>query len=134
VAGCLKSLLFQFAEHAYEIPNLESLYLNHSGRIPPIPKLLKTLKETLQTFHGAYVVIDALDECSKGDKLFSALKIMCKWKSRALSILVTSKDKPEGRKNLEPRANKDVSLENSTVVHYIGKFVFRTHQEDTRLG
>jgi len=91
------------------------------------------MKETSQASDGAYVVIDALDECTERGKLFSALNTMRKWKSRALSILVTSRGEPEIRKTLESRANEDASLENPTVVHDIGRLVFRTRQRDTRL-
>jgi ankyrin repeat domain-containing protein 50 len=64
----LCSLITQFADWCESTPEaLEMLYSqNQDGRWRPTDKaLLATLLNILQQFQNAYIIIDALDECTE---------------------------------------------------------------------
>ena len=61
----LSSLVLTLTVHADNYGPIESLYNQHKGlHLPTEHELLALLRELLQGFKQAYIVVDALDECS----------------------------------------------------------------------
>lgn len=81
----------------------------------PIHELLETLRQMLQTFRGAYIVLDALNECTDQEALFDLLTTTRSWKMESVCFLITSRDEPDIRNNLDPAEEKEVLLQESTV-------------------
>ncbi|KAH5574501.1 hypothetical protein HBI24_193910 [Parastagonospora nodorum] len=90
----LKSLVYQLLQRVKDIPSrLDSLYPPHgSGRQQPTSEaLLNTIRESIQKFEQAYIVLDALDECSQRVELMHALATISNWRLENSHFVVTSR-------------------------------------------
>jgi hypothetical protein len=58
---------------------------------PSTTSLTQILRDILTYFRHAYIVLDALDECSEQDDLLSFLGEITDWKLDSLHILATSR-------------------------------------------
>jgi hypothetical protein len=90
----LRSLICQLLRRFTTFPSsLESLFLLHeNGRQQPSSdELLKSLRQLIQGFAQAYVVLDALDECSQRSELMELLTNMGRWQLHNGHVIVTSR-------------------------------------------
>ena len=90
----LRSLISQLWVQKQEDANaVDALYFAcGSGASQPSSNMLKnTLKELVQRFVDAFVILDALDECKERRRLMPNLEEMAAWKISSLHMLVTSR-------------------------------------------
>jgi hypothetical protein len=90
----VRSLLTQFSVQCPKCPEvLTTVYSQHLKGVqePTTQGLLVALKQIIQSFQHAYIVIDALDECTDREDLLTLVQEMVKWKLDRLHILVTSR-------------------------------------------
>jgi hypothetical protein len=89
----LRSLVTLFSAQCPSTPKaLERLYSsNQDGRWKPtVNALVTTLGDILRSFQQAYIVVDALDECTDREELLGLIEDIVNWKIDTLHILVTN--------------------------------------------
>ena len=90
----LRSLICQLWVQDRENANaVDALYLAcGSGGSQPSSKMPRnTLKELVQSFVDAFIILDALDECKERDRLMPSIEEMAAWNISSLHMLVTSR-------------------------------------------
>ena len=90
----VRSLLTQFSVQCSQCPEaLTAVYYQHLNRAqePTTQSLLVALKQIIQSFQNAYIVIDALDVCVDREDLFVFVQEVVEWNLDKLHILVTSR-------------------------------------------
>jgi hypothetical protein len=88
-------------------PHISQLYerCNHGKLQPGLDELTGMLSEAIQSLGHVFIVIDALDECPKGEERDSLLAVLSNIKSRTmynLHTLVTSRRELDVEENLAP--------------------------------
>jgi hypothetical protein len=94
VRNLVCSLVTQFSRRCSSFPeSLATLYSNclDGQHQPTTTSLKQVLRDILGTFPHAYIVVDALDECSERDDLLSVLEEITSWNQDSLHILATSR-------------------------------------------
>ncbi|KAH8792864.1 hypothetical protein F5882DRAFT_516605 [Hyaloscypha sp. PMI_1271] len=108
VTACLSSLVAQLCTHLTTLrPHISQLYerCNHGKLQPGLGELTGMLSEVIQSLGHVFIVIDALDECPKGEERDSLLAVLSNIKSRTmynLHTLVTSRRELDVEENLAP--------------------------------
>jgi hypothetical protein len=122
VTACLSSVVAQLYSHLTTFPpHIRQLYerCNHGKLRPGLEELTGMLCEVIQSLDHVFVVIDALDECPKGQERDSLLTVLSNLKSSSLynlHILVTSRHEPDIEENLAPMlTSQPISLQGSGV-------------------
>lgn len=90
----LKSLISQLSQKMNDVsPELDDLFAqSKNGRgDPSLETLLKVLQQLLREFSHAYLVIDALDECSQRDELMGILATIARWNLKNTHMVVASR-------------------------------------------
>jgi hypothetical protein len=90
----LRSLLCQFLQRSIVVPKgVDSLFssCDNGQRKPSGHDLLEVTQQAAQEFTQAFVVIDALDECTQRSELMSMLETVAGWKLHNLHLLMTSR-------------------------------------------
>jgi hypothetical protein len=109
----LRSLLQQFLGQVKErLSDQLQRYIHPKTQTPT--DLLSLLKEAIEDFDEAFILIDALDECKRGpdrEKVIGLLTELRDWKVSNLHILVTSRGEKDIRDGLNPRPSEEVSIE-----------------------
>ncbi|KAI9717311.1 MAG: hypothetical protein M1812_004838 [Candelaria pacifica] len=77
--------------------------------------LLNALRQMLSDSAEAYLVFDALDECSERNELFSLIQTICNWKLPHLHVLATSRQERDIDEALKPFVLTEISIQNSLV-------------------
>jgi hypothetical protein len=98
-------------------------------RKPVIKELLKTLQLILQGFDCAYMVLDALDECTERKKLLELITEIMTWKLEKLHVLVTSRKEQAFSDQLQPLASGKFDIQN-LILEDIRIYVWETLQHD----
>ena len=91
----VRSLIWQFSEQAQRMPEaIETLYKQcGSGvRQPSLESLQSTLLLVLCQFHRAYLIVDAMDECTDRSELLDWVKEIMYWKVGRLHVFATSRE------------------------------------------
>lgn len=132
-SSCLRSIVLQLAQRLSNITALESLHRVYATSTPPTEELLEVLRHMLQSFQRAYIVVDALDECTDQEELFDFLKTVRSWNMESLCVLVTSRDEPNIRNALDPEGTQEVALQNPAVDEDIALLIAETLDKDARL-
>ena len=94
----IRSLITQLSGQSIRKSNdLERLfsYCNKGQRQPDIESLLIVLKDVLKGFKEAYIVLDALDECSDRQQLSESVEDIQRWELPQLHMLLTSRQLPD---------------------------------------
>jgi hypothetical protein len=97
------SLIWQFSERYDTLPMaLNDLYdtCSSGARRPSIESLHRTLLLVLDGVYHAYLIIDALDECTERNKLLKWIDTIARWKVGKLHLLATSRQEPDIQKVL----------------------------------
>ena len=87
--GLIRSLITQFSDQCKTTPEaLERLYSKFEprGQQPDLDELATTLNRILQEFQQAYIIVDALDECTEWDALLKLIEDVLDWKMSTLHI------------------------------------------------
>ena len=103
VAGLIRSLIRQFSTAYGGVPAvLTKLYHScHDGGAQPSEEYLHaTLLLILEAFDDVFIILDALDECSKRNDVLKWIKEMTSWRKGKLHLLATSRPEEDIAKNL----------------------------------
>jgi hypothetical protein len=107
---------------------------NQDGRWRPTDKaLLATLLNILQQFQNAYIIIDALDECTEQDKLLNLFEEIIEWKLSTLHILATSCREREIEGCLSGIVSNQIDIQSTLVAQDIRIHVHESLQKDQKL-
>jgi hypothetical protein len=90
----LRSLLCQFSRRFIATPPiLNALFIScdNGQRAPSVYVLLEALRSMIEVLPLAYIVLDALDECTQCAELMDMLQIIAGWHLPNLHLLVTSR-------------------------------------------
>lgn len=104
----LRSLIIQLCGGRPDTPKpLSDLHSYRNKHLQPdLEKLEETLRACTQDFKNVYLVVDALDECSRAngerEKLLNLLGRVHKWTSTNLHVLYTSRPEPDIKAELAP--------------------------------
>ena len=132
----LRSLIAQFSGQAPSIPEaLEQLHARCQATEyhPDSDDLTATLQSIIQEFQHAYIVVDALDECTERESLLELIRKIVDWKSSTLHILMTSRKEREIEDSLGPQCWYTMALQESVVARDIEMHVFERLQNDPKL-
>jgi hypothetical protein len=124
--GLVRSLISQLA--FYRLANLEplmALYKQcHDGRSEPsIGSLWDVLLAILESLPNAYIIIDALDECSERGKVLDQIKAVTDLKKETLHLLVTSQDDEDIAARLESLDPLHFPLQSTLINHDIEQYI-----------
>lgn len=113
---------------------LDSFYSQIQGGVQQrnIDFLLQMLLEFVQSFEQAYIVIDALDECSECQELMKFIEVVCSWGSTQFHIFVTSRQLPEIEVTIKDLATDCICLQESQITQDINMFVYQRLQSDRK--
>ena len=94
----IRSLITQLSRQSTKDPKKLKLlfsFCNNGQRQPDTTDLLIVLKDILKGFNKAYVVLDALDECSDRQQLLEGIEEIQRWELPQLHMLLTSRQLPD---------------------------------------
>jgi hypothetical protein len=94
---------------------------------------MTTLRYILQEFPHAYIIIDALDECTEREVLLDVIQTMTDWKIASLHLLVTSRKEREIENCLGCQVWRWVDLQATVVTGDIEIHVRQCLQNDAKL-
>jgi archaellum biogenesis ATPase FlaH len=129
------SLIMQLSSNNETLPRpLASLYASclNGQRQPTTETLLETLKEMIQDYSKAFLIIDALDECTKREELLSALSSIAAWKL-GMHILVTSRREADIGETITQMGTSGVSIQSTLVNNDIRAYVRERLNSDPKL-
>ena len=121
----IRCLISQFADmHQKGVPlELANLYKNSKSQQPQDASLENILDNILSQFPHAYIVIDALDECTNRNKVATWLSKIMKNVTKNIHILITSRPLPDMNNTLGRLSTSSVNIEeravNSDIVQYL---------------
>ncbi|KAL8699990.1 MAG: hypothetical protein Q9201_005685 [Fulgogasparrea decipioides] len=101
----VRSLNVQLASQCASTSHaLENLYSSCSDgqRQPTCDMLLESLHQMMRGLKETYIILDALDECLKGDELMTSIEELTSWKDASLHILATSRREKDIEEWMEP--------------------------------
>jgi Cdc6-like AAA superfamily ATPase len=90
----LRSLLCQSLQRSVVIPKgVDALFsaCENGHRQPSLHALLELKPQAMQQFTHAYIVLDALDECTQRQELMDVLETVAAWQLGNVHLLMTSR-------------------------------------------
>jgi len=132
----LRSIIAQFSDQATYIPEtLDRLYsaCQSYNRNPDADDLMSTLMSIVQEPRRAYIIIDALDECTEREDLLALIEEIVGWKINILHILVTSRKEREIEDCLMHLSWRRLDLQETVVAGDIKMHVRERLQNDSKL-
>jgi hypothetical protein len=134
----IRSMITQLSMQSTNTPEaLNTIYCRcQEGRQQPtIADLVLTFQYMLRDFHQAFIILDALDECTERKELLQLIKNIVSWKLEKLHILTTSRRENDIEKWLEPLVNNQekICIESALVNEDIHTYVHERLQTDRSL-
>ena len=135
----LRSLLRQFEHQCPHV--LDELDSYDAGDYPTEEELRRILRPVLQHFDRAFIIVDALDECTDREELLASIDEIINWRLPTLQFLVTSRSEQDFFRGLVTHAPCEFPLEGAFVSEDMNKFIqekidqkpeFRRWPEDMR--
>lgn len=115
---------------------LSRLHDSYRHTMPPDQALMDCLRQLVRAFDDVYLMLDALDE-SPRDKhradVLQALADLRAWSQPGLHLLVTSRDEPDIRDELDASPAQTISMKNASVDGDIAVFVSGHIRQNRRL-
>lgn len=133
----LRSLVLQLSgqldnSHAY----LSPLHESYRNARPPDSALMACLRQLVRAFKQVYVLIDALDESPRDkhrEAMLDALADIRSWSEPSLHILVSSRDEPDIREELDIPPKDIIRVQNKSHDNDIASFISEHLQDNRRL-
>ena len=102
----LRSIIWQLIQQSVKIqPCVDALFSSSVYKIERRELLkedaLRLLQQILQDSPKVFLIVDALDECTQTEKLFSILETIAGWQLENVKLLMTSRDELRIRRSLE---------------------------------
>jgi hypothetical protein len=132
----LKSLVVQLClQSVVAFGLLEGLYdrSDHGQQMPDSLEILKALKLVVEALPHAFIIVDALNECSEREEVLSCLSYMSEWKLDKLHVLVTSRLLTDIEETLDSVGARRVALQRNLVDPDIHAYVRTCLREDKSL-
>jgi hypothetical protein len=126
LGGMVRSLIRQFAtQGSANLEPLITLYkrCHDGGSQPSIASLWAVLLSILDSFPNAYIVVDALDECTEREKVLKWIKAVTELKKRTFHLLVTSRDDEDIAARLRTLDPLSFPLGSALVNHDIEQYI-----------
>ncbi|KAF1930669.1 HET-domain-containing protein [Didymella exigua CBS 183.55] len=135
----LRSLLCQLVQRSVTIPKgVDALFsaCNNGQRKPSLDALLDVTPQVIQQFTHAYIVLDALDECTQRTELMDVLKTVIKWQLDEVHLLMTSRKEQGIESILEIYVKQEdtVCLQRDVVDRDIERYVQQRISDDKSLA
>jgi hypothetical protein len=115
---------------------LSRLHDSYRNVMPPDQVLMDCLRQLVRAFDDVYLIVDALDE-SPRDKhradVLQALADLREWSEPGLHLLVTSRDEPDIREDLDASPAETLPMKNASVDGDIAAFVSGHLRKNRRL-
>ena len=105
-----------------------ALYESHhsAGTSPSVVEYINVLEAAVSRLATLYIVIDALDECS--DEHGGRKTLISELSRLKLQLLVTSRDLPSIRRQLQDAIHLDVFAREDDILNYIGTRIANSEQ------
>ena len=132
----IRSLIMQFSTQCTSSSDaLTSLYFQcHDGeQQPTATTLLTTLRHIIGGFQHAYIILDALDECTERGDLLTIIGEMVDWKLDNLHLLMTSRKERDIEDCLESQVSCQINIQQGVVDADIHIHICERLQNDTKL-
>ncbi|KAK7409497.1 hypothetical protein QQX98_008347 [Neonectria punicea] len=139
VSNLLASLLKQLCQGRPAIPDaLKSLHATHKRRDtrPSSSELSNALQSILSLYPRSYIAIDALDECTVGDRRRLLIELGKIHATSAANIFATSRETPDVKDHFESSPSLEIRASRQDVEAYIlHNMVYLPHiiQENPKL-
>ncbi|XP_014554045.1 hypothetical protein COCVIDRAFT_106056 [Bipolaris victoriae FI3] len=135
----LRSLLCQLLQGLVIIPKgVNALFsaCADRGQQPSLRALLELIPQVIQQFTHVYVVLDALDECTKRQELMDMLEMVAGWQLDNLHLLMTSRKERDIESSLEIYIKEEytICLQKDVVDGDIQRYVQRRLSDDKNLA
>jgi hypothetical protein len=137
VRNLISSLVTQLSRKCPSCPDcLATLYSSciYGLNQPSTSSLTQILRDILAIFRHAYIVLDALDECSEQDDLLSFLEEIADWKLDPLHILVTSRPDRMTIERLACKFSNAIEIQSAIVDVDIRIHILERLQNDFQLS
>jgi hypothetical protein len=109
----LRSLLCQLLQRSVVIPKgVIALFSSceNGRRQPSSHALLDVTRQVVQQFAHVYLVLDALDECTKRQELIDMLETVARWQLNNVHLLMTSRKERDIERSLESYIKEEDTL------------------------
>ena len=135
----LRSLLSQLLQASSKVPDSIKALCSACGdgqQQPPLHSLLQVTSEMMQNFTHVYIVLDALDECTKRQDLMDMLEIAATWQHTNMRLLVTSRKERDIESSLQSYISIEdsISLQNDIVDEDIHRYILQRLSGDKALA
>jgi hypothetical protein len=121
-SGLVASLLKQIVQDRGSVSDItKSFYgpFRFNSRRPSLDDFTNTLREEFQTFTKAFVVVDALDECSADDGTRAELLRRLRSLGKNVNLMVTSRDLLTIAADFEGAQRLDIQAKDSDIRRYV---------------
>ncbi|OSS53663.1 hypothetical protein B5807_01251 [Epicoccum nigrum] len=135
----LRLLLSQLLQRSFMIPKgVDALFSSSDNgqRQPPLHALLEVTPQVMQQFTHAYIVLDALDECTQRQELMDMLETVAGWQLDNMHLLMTSRKERDLESSLESYVEEGdtVCLQRDVVDRDIQRYVQQRLSDDKKLA
>ena len=135
----LRSLLCQLLQRSATIPkSVDALFsaCENGHRQPSLYALLELAPQVMQQFTHAYIVLDALDECTQRQELMDVLEMVAAWELDNVHLLMTSRKERNIESSLESyiKDQDTICLERDVVDSDIQRYVRQRLSNDKTLA
>ncbi|KAF1928951.1 HET-domain-containing protein, partial [Didymella exigua CBS 183.55] len=134
----LRSLLCQLLQRSSMIPKgVDALFSSSDNgqRQPPLHALLEVIPQVMQQFTHAYIVLDALDECTSRPELMDVLETVAGYQLDSVHLLMTSRKERDIESSLEIYIKEEdtICLQRDVVDKDIQRYVQQRLSNDKSL-
>ena len=136
VENLYRSLLAQLSAQLNSIPpEVQDLYeaAKTQSYAPKLEKIMRTLLAVLKQFDRAYILIDALDECSERVLLLQHIQNLVKVKARNWNLLLTSRREQDIETELESTVTSNVGIQSGDTAQDVRTLIRSRLKQDPRL-
>jgi hypothetical protein len=135
----LRSLVCQLVQRSVTIPKgVDALFsaCNNGQRQPSLHALLEITSQVMRQFTHAYIVLDALDECTQRQELMDMLETVAGWQLDNVHMLMTSRKERDIESSLESFVKEEdtICLQRDVVDKDIQRYVQQRLGDDKGLA
>jgi hypothetical protein len=133
--GLIRSLITQLSAKSNGLsPAVSALYSNHSNgeQQPSRSSLISCLKQLLEDTNEAFILVDALDECTDRNKLLDLIEQIHEWDD-SLHLLAISRKETDIYDALSPMVSISACIQNEDIKEDIRLYVREEIKTDRAL-
>ena len=132
----IRSLIMQLSTQCSHSSDLLQLAFSRSQNGQnqlPIEDLRTLLHQMLKSFDGAYILVDALDECTDREDLFELIEALMAWNIHGMHLLATSRKENDISVSLEPLVTRQLDIQSALVDADIRVHILERLSNDAKL-